>query len=253
MKQEKSTRLTPSRFDWAVGITTAPRTDCTLAKCVQSVRDCGWEPIVFAEPDSTATDAKTITNDKRLGVWHNWLNAARWLLANTDSNLIMTVQDDSIFHPDSRTFAESILWPTHTTGYLSLYTPKHYSAQYGHNPGVHRVFTGSLWGACALIFDRDVLRQVVDSPIARSWIGVAPASGDPRVMQRRQEQPETIANSDTAIGQIILSLGLSTYYITPSPVSHVSQHSTISHGGNRGRRNCFACADHAIPLAEQVL
>ena len=39
---------------WSVAITTAPRQDCTLKKCVESVRQCGWEPVIFAEPGSTS-------------------------------------------------------------------------------------------------------------------------------------------------------------------------------------------------------
>ncbi|MCR9201202.1 MAG: hypothetical protein NXI04_21385 [Planctomycetaceae bacterium] len=42
------------------------------------------------------------------------------------------------------------------------------------------------------------------------------------------------------------------YFVDPSPVSHVAVHSTIGHGGNKGRRNCYRCADHDSPLADQV-
>jgi hypothetical protein len=245
-------RSVPARMDWFVTVTTAPRQNCTLAQCVRSLRRAGWEPTVFAEPDSTKTDCQTINNETRLGCWHNWLSSARWALANTDANLIMTVQDDSLFHPDSKTFAESILWPDKNVGYLSLYTPKHYSAEVGHASGVFQIRTGSMWGACALVFSREVLAKVVAHPVALSWLGVAPRSKNPAVMESRKRNPHLIANSDTAIGGIINRLGLSMYYVSPSPVSHIATHSTIAHGGNKGKRNCLNCADHHRPLAEQV-
>jgi hypothetical protein len=245
-------RYKPSTIDWFVAITTAPRKACTLTQCVDSVRKAGWEPMVFAEPGATETDAKTITNSERLGVWNNWLSVARYALENTNANTIMTVQDDSSFHPDSRSFAESILWPEKGCGYLSLYTPSHYSSRLGHAPGVFRIRTGNMWGACALIFSRESLETILSHKLASSWVGVHPKRNAAEVMARRRSNPSLIANSDTAIGRIVTSLGLPTYYVSPSPVEHIAAHSTISHGGNTGRRNCYRCADHGRPLAGQV-
>jgi hypothetical protein len=247
-----TTTYKPSRIDWFVAVTTAPRKDCTLIECVGSIRQAGWEPTIFAEPGSTKTNCVTVINESRKGVWHNWLNAARYALESTSANTIMTVQDDSLFHPDSKAFAESILWPAKGVGYVSLYTPSHYSARYGNAPGVIRVRTSSMWGACALVFSRKSLTSIVNHSVAKSWLGVAPRTNRAVVMKRRQDNPHTIANSDTAIGAIINSLGLTTYYVSPSPVRHIAEHSTIAHGGNKGRRNCRPCADHLIPLAQQV-
>jgi hypothetical protein len=57
---------------------------------------------------------------------------------------------------------------------------------------------------------------------------------------------------DTAIGKAVNRLGLSMYFVDPSPVHHVAKHSTISHGDNSGRRNCYRCADFEKPLWDQV-
>jgi hypothetical protein len=73
------------------------------------------------------------------------------------------------------------------------------------------------------------------------------------VLDRRRENPETIANSDTAIGKIANDLGLCMYFVDPSPVSHIAKYSTIGHGGNDGRRNAYRIADHSLPLSYQVL
>ena len=142
------TRSTPcdmhSNKTITVAVTTAPRKDCTLAYCLASIEACGWTPIVFAEPGLTETDYQTILNPAKLGIWHNWLNACRWCLENSSSDNIMTVQDDSLFHPDCKSFVDALLWPS-KAAFVSLYTPKHYSR--GKPVGINRIYTKSLWGA----------------------------------------------------------------------------------------------------------
>jgi hypothetical protein len=240
--------------DWFVAVTTAPRKDCTLLQCLESIANCGWSPVVFAEPGSTPTDHETITNPQRLGVWHNWLASCRAGVAS-GADYVLTVQDDSLFHPDSREFIESIQWPERAA-FVSLYTPKHYTIAKNKalRPcGVRRVQTRSLWGACALVWRREVLASVIDHRIAKLWAGARPKSGNKAVMQRRRDNPHTIANSDTAIGKICNAMGLGMWFVDPSPVSHIAKHSTIGHGGNDGRRNAYRIADHSLPLSYQVL
>jgi hypothetical protein len=240
--------------DWFVAVTTAPRKACTLQECLDSIRDAGWEPTVFAEPGSTLTGSYAITNNQKLGVWHNWLSSARYALENTDAKLILTVQDDALFHPESRSFIESIQWPS-DAGLVSLYTAKHYSFTKNgelRQTGINRINTRSFWGSLAIAWKREVLQAVVNSPIAKNWLGAKPKSGNMAVMESRKANPTIIANTDTAHGKIVRSLGLSMYCVDPSPVQHIAVHSTISHGGNTGRRNCYRCADHDKPLASQV-
>lgn len=232
-----------------VAVTTAPRKECTLAYCLGSIEACGWEPIVFAEPNSTATDYQTIWNERKLGIWHNWLNASRWCLQNTASDFIMTVQDDSLFHPESKMFADQLAWPI-DAGFVSFYTPKHYSI--GKTRGVNKIRTKSLWGACALLWSRSALQAVTDTPTARNWLGAQPKSKSASVIEGRRNNPSTIANSDTAIGKAMNRLGLGMYFIDPSPAHHIARFSTISHGDNTGRRNCGRCSDFEKPLWEQV-
>ena len=239
--------------DWTVMVTTAPRRDCTLLECVDSIRRAGWEPRVFAEPGSTKTDAWTFENPSRKGVWHNWRDSASWCLRHTDSQYILTVQDDSLFHRDSRTFAESALWPARNAAFVSLYTPKHYTINglREYRPaGINRIKTRSLWGACALIWDRRVLEAVIYHRIARGWVGAARNNKQRREFQKRPKWK--VANSDTAIGKICNDLKRPMFFVDPSPVSHIARHSSIGHGGNDGRRNCYRCADTTRPLVEQV-
>jgi hypothetical protein len=240
--------------DWFVAVTTAPRKDCTLIKCLESIANCGWSPVVFAEPDSTQTNHETITNPQRLGVWHNWLASCRAGVAS-GADYVLTAQDDSLFHPDSRDFIESIDWPERAA-FVSLYTPKHYTVAKNKTLrpcGVRRVQTRSLWGACAFVWRRETLASVIDHRIAKAWAGARPKSGNKAVIQRRRDNPHTIANSDTAIGKICNAMGLGMWFVDPSPVDHIARYSTIGHGGNDGRRNAYRIADHSLPLSYQVL
>lgn len=260
-----------SKYSWAVAVTTAPRYQPTLPVCLNSLRSAGWNPIVFAEPDSIDNPdpgLQIIQNSRQLGVWHNWLNSAKWCLNNTDAELIMTVQDDVIIHQDSLEFAESILWPSERCGFLSLYTPKHYQLKQGDpdrwSIGVRRVRTKSLWGACVLVWPRKVLEKVVSHKIAEQWLGAPPRRNEEEsaenfsqrkeaLLKKRAENPSMIANSDTAIGKIVNHLGLEMWFVDPSPAQHIARHSTVSHGDNSGRRNCHRCADFNLPLKSQVL
>lgn len=236
--------------DWFVALTTSPRRGCTLERCIRSLVDAGWKPTVFEEPGSTKTNATTLTNPTRLGVWRNWLASAQYAIDQTDAKRILTVQDDAIFHPDSKSFVESIPWPSRNAAFLSLYTPKHYSTN--RPRGINRIHTRSLWGACALVWDRDALARVISHEIALTWLGANAKSGK-AVYAKRKENPSMIANSDTAIGKVCNAVGLSMWFVDPSPVYHAAIHSTISHGDNTGRRNCGRCADHSKPLIPQVM
>jgi hypothetical protein len=213
---------------------------------------CGWAPTIFAEPKSTTVRGyEVFTNKSRMGVWHNWLRAARWAI-DQRAEYIITVQDDSLFHPQSREFIESIQWPA-DAGFVSLYTPKHYSLDSRKQlrpAGVRRVYTSSLWGACALVWRPEALAAVINHPIAKTWLGVRGST--PAVMEKRKADPALIANSDTAIGRICNAIGLGMYFCDPSPVSHIARFSTIGHGGNDGRRNAYRVAHHGKPLLQQI-
>lgn len=238
-----------------VAITTAPRKDCTLLECVNHVRATGWEPIIFAEPESTSTDCQTFQNDKVKGVWHNWLNASRWCVENSNADAVLTLQDDTFIHPDSKDFCNKCLWPSPDTGFVSLYTPKHYSfgaKNKRREPGINRVRTKGLWGACALIFPREVLRRVINSKIASQWLGNPPKSGGGKVYERRIQDPSLIMNSDTAIGKIINHMNRSMWFVEPSAAYHAAYYSACGHGDNTGRRNCVRKADFLKSLTDQI-
>lgn len=251
----------------AVALTTAPRKECPVHLCIESLCLAGFDNIqIFAEPGSPQTHLPTITHPQRMGVWHNWLAACNWgLEQNVD--YIMTVQDDALFHPDSRSFIERIDWQDNW-GYLSLYTPKHYQFwKDGIRPrprGLYEVQTNSVWGAMGLVFKPNVLKELVNHPRAKSWLG-AKISRKPKESAKehkarwentkefRRENPCMIQNSDTAIGIILRRLmKRKLMYINPSAINHCSAYSSIGHGGNTGKRNAYFIADPSISLYDQV-
>lgn len=255
----------PDNGNWFVGLTTAPRKSPTLEICTESILRAGWTPTIFAEPgvDLTGYNIPVIRNEERLGVWRNWIKLVEHALA-TDAEYILTVQDDAFFHPETREFTEAILWPDENAGFVSLYTAKHYSFhwrrknQYDPNNlkpvGVNRCNTKSLWGAMALVFHRHTLELMLEMPFIQNWAGARSKSPSKteQVRAKRRAEPWTIQNSDTAIGQALRRMKRDLYFVDPSPVQHISEYSSIRHGSNKGKRNCYRCATHNISLFNQV-
>ena len=239
-----------------VAITTAPRKEPTIHKAIASFRNAGWEPTVYAEPGSEATDAKTIWNQQRLGIWHNWLASVRHSLETTSQPFIITAQDDIAIHPQAKDLANEIIerGSPYTDGFFSFYTPRHYARNRYAGPGIKKVNTKSLWGACCLMWKREVLEKVIADPLVEKWIGapVRTKSARKRIYERRRNDPSLVANSDTAIGKIVRGMELPMYFVVPSPAIHIARYSSISHGGNHGNRNCAPCANHSEPLRQQI-
>jgi hypothetical protein len=112
-----------------------------------------------------------------------------------------------------------------------------------------------MWGACALVFRPEVLRQLVEHPRAQSWVGVRCRDNKKwqELKEKRIANPHMIQNSDTIIGSILVkSLKRKLYYFNPSPCTHTSRYSAISHGDNTGRRNAYYIASMDLPLALQI-
>ena len=281
-----TTRAVPDSFIKSmtvVGITTAPRSRSYLSECVISLASAGFEGVrVFAEPGTDlgglTSSARLIQRPTRLGAWHNWREMCRELLDTSDAEIILTVQDDTLF---STTAGERLqaLWPADVSqlGFLSLYSPSHYQKKYaardasGHPHGyfpdmkaaqryvasprnrakrltvkehvitaeTHRVSTRSLWGACALAFPRESLRRIIDHRIARDWKGVG----------KRNPAPDRICNVDTAIGKICNALGLHMLFTNPATAQHIGGISSLGHGGLGGRREALFVSDDLRPAS----
>jgi hypothetical protein len=239
--------------DITVVVTTAPRVECYLKETLYSIKEAGWQPVVFAEPGSTKTEFQTITWDKKQGLWHNWQLAAKWAM-NTESEYIMTIQDDCYMHPDTKNLLDQIP-DLPSMGYLSLYTPSHYQDDQDGNPikGLYTVSVTSVWGALALIFHKDTLRQLLDDVRAKEWIGIKPKNAPIDWRQQQQANPDRIKNSDYIIGSILhYSMSKHLYYLSPSPCRHIARYSSVGHSGNSGKRNTKYFAEESKPLFPQI-
>ncbi len=241
-----------SDINWSVVVTTAPRRKPKLKTTVQSLRIAGWEPVVFAEPDSPTCDAVTYTSDTKLGVFHNWMKSARHAL-ESGADVIMTVQDDVWFHPASKRFAEKALWPQNC-GFLSLYTPLHYSIVQGKMKpwGIYPIYTKSLWGAMAMIWHPSVLRQVLEGDHANNWVGRRSTMTTEEI-EHKTANPETICNVDTMIGYSVKDMGREQYYVNPSFAQHISEYSSIGGRGASGKRSAkFLVGMDSVPAFDEI-
>jgi hypothetical protein len=160
----------------AVGVITAPRPVCTLPQTVSELRRGGFtRPVhVFAEPGSPVpNDAGLVVrrNPTRLGLWGNWREAARRLLADTDAPFLLICEDDVRFAPCAALGLQHAIatLPHDTWGYASLYTPRHNLPDWHGRSGWQEVMVGvGTWGALAWCFTRPSLRAVLESRAVRS-------------------------------------------------------------------------------------
>lgn len=261
-------------YKWAVGVTTAPRPEhYTLKRCIKSIQENGWEPIIFAEPESRleSFSCPIIQRPYRYGLWHNWLSMIRELLElHPDADVFLTVQDDSLFHPQARWIADNYF--DIDIGVFSLYTSwyygglanvyhydnlkdkdvefewtireykdkEHHTVVDRNKPnGIHKTDFVSLWGACALMFSRKVIKQMLESPIIKRWTGIPREMDKDKWLQAIKEEPWRIKNSDTVIGDFMKANNIDFYIPMPSLVEHIALQSSadIHHGGRHNGRH----------------
>lgn len=224
---------------WAVGITTAPRQSPTLERTLATVRAGGWQPVVYAEPDSPVPDGvPVVRRAERLGAWRNWIKAAEQLLA-ADTSHVLILQDDVDLCGDAKAVVESADWPS-DVGCLSLYTSAKYHRE---GDGLHAINLSNFWGACALAFRRDALDAIVKHPKAAAWNMSA---------GRTAKSPEEIQQIDTAVGRILSDLGLKMMAWSPSLAQHTGDTSTISAKPNSGNRRALRWRGQQAAVASDV-
>lgn len=229
---------------WIAGVTTAPRKQPTVKTTVKSLQLAGWDPILFAEPNSVQVpNIETFTNPVRLGLWNNWLNAARYCV-ESKADVILLAQDDIIIHPGAKRFVESILWPSKKIGFLSLYTPAHYSKKQPEGIIISRPVT--LWGSCCMVWPREILKRVIEHPVAINWYGPNPSRTERIKMAK---YPFLIKNSDTAIGKVIYAMNRKMMHVNPSLCQHIGDTSTVSDKPNKGNRQAANLVDFSKPLS----
>lgn len=231
---------------------------------------------IFAEPNSDLSNVANhpspltiVQRAERFGAWRNWRAMCRQLLAESAAPLVMTIQDDTVFAPDALQYLAEHWCELRDVGFVSLYTPAHYQRKwlvkrrgrtlrhvtseaearnraeklkggtwekYEYPLGINRIRTRSLWGACALIFPREVLAEAIDLRVSEQWKGVTST-------HRREREPWEVANVDTVIGHAMNAMKRCMYFINPALAQHIAHVSSIGHGGLGGRRQALKVCD----------
>jgi hypothetical protein len=219
----------------ATAITTAPREEYWLSRCVSGlIRASLPEPyFVFAEPDSLITESVlphviVRQHRERMGAWRNWVAALDETLQLAPSaDAVLVVQDDTLLCRDAGTWLASRSLPPQC-GCVSVYTSRGYSGYCGR--GLQRLpsrFYGDFWGACALLFPRASARLIVRYAAEAGWRGHATVTlADPR--EKR--------GIDAFVGTAVQSLGCEIWICNPSLARHDVEHSTLGHGQSTGYR-----------------
>lgn len=203
---------------WAVGVTTAPRDEPTLAASLHSLANAGWpEAHVFAEPDSPLpaelADERVTMRRQALGAWPNWLLALQELtMRSPHAEAYLLCQDDVLYCRGLRAYLEEHLWPATRLGVVSLHTASHQDQP--HEDAFFPVSHGwSAWGAQAYVFPNAAARALLRHP---------------RVINHRPFGPrEGTCNIDSVVGQWALDSGLPYYLHSPSLTQHIGETSTL--------------------------
>lgn len=215
-----------------LGITTAPRENGVsyLGGLLESIeRESLGDVYVRAEPGSDLRETyrcsrvSVCKNYSKLGNHHNFGILAGDLLGIakvTNEKVIITCEDDVVFSRGSKEFidrAMSEFVDAEDFGFLSLYTSSIYQNLIP--TGVHYHKAKSLWGACALAWTPRSLAAVIEHRDFSEWRGLEsnpPSKGSPE-----------ICHVDTCIGNILIKLGLKTYFCSPCVAQHVGEVSSL--------------------------
>jgi hypothetical protein len=204
--------------DWAVGVTTAPRVQPVLERCLDSLTRAGWErPHLFIDaavsvPEKFGRLPCTL-RDERVGAWPNYyLALAELVLKHPRADVYMVVQDDALLYSRERLtpYLEAIFWPGRTTCLVSLYCS---DADTADEPGWHPSAGAVKSGPVALAFPCELAKAFLT---------------DRNVFAHRWQSDELAA---TSIGDVISDWaedrGIPVWLPTPSLVQHVGETSTI--------------------------
>jgi len=211
------------RVVWAVGVTTAPRKQGTLARTLQSLADAGWrEAYLFADgpvdpPRIERLKLTTIRRNTSSGIYANWLLAALelWLRHPTAQRLLL-IQDDTVFCRGVREYLERS--PLPKDGLISLYTARGRDAK---SDGFHAVAPRlSGMGALAWVFTPAILHALL---------------ADKQFLAHRLSK-KGHKHIDTAVAHHCIRRRVPQYHHTPSLAQHIGDTSTVGHGSNTGRR-----------------
>lgn len=216
---------------WAIGITTAPRDQSTIAESLASMRAAGFpDPTIFAEPGSPIPaehSGPVVVRSERAGAWGNFhLACVELLQRNRDADAFLLCQDDIVWTAGDRfetmfSFLSRALWPHIDASVVSLYCALPYAQN---KPGWYKFERRWVWGACCFVFRREALQDFLATKAA-SWA----TSGYGHELGVNQKY------IDMAIGRWSLERKRPIWYPSPSIVQHIG-YSTIGMGPPTGDR-----------------
>ena len=232
---------------WAVGVTTAPRPEPTIKRCLRSLVKAGWDmPRIFAEPGVQLTaefgHLPMTTRQETSGAWPNWwLGLSELVLRQPEADAYLMVEDDVLFCRNLRSWLEQELWPADRVAVVSLFTPQIYAKEVR---GWHITSAGAgLAGAQGLVFPNVAARMLLAHPWA--------------VNHRRQGGSSGLKETDAVIGRWAQAVGLPVYHHSPSLTQHDGETSTLEHGelrcSNRYSRDFVGEEFDALFLLSQAI
>lgn len=219
--------IKPHVQSWAVGVTTAPRREPTLAHCLQSLAEAGWKEFrLFAEPGvEIPADLPASRRDERLGAFPNWyLGLTELVLREPLADAYLMCQDDVLLAANLRAYLERTLWPCERVGVVSVYRPSHYEKN-GH--GFQIEDRGwETWGALAYVFPNPSARALLCDPLVVNHRHHGPAKG--------------MHNIDSVVGSWCLRSKLPYFVHVPSLAQHIGHASTIWQSAQASGPRCAA-------------
>ncbi len=201
---------------WALAVTTAPRKQLTLDRCLRSILAAGWpNPRIIADGDVSISERwnnlPITRHAPQIGAWPSYyLTMIELMMRMPDADAYLIVQDDVVFfeHPLTRSYLESVLWIDQRPGIVSLYCSRAYSQECR---GWHRLDQNLVWGGQALVFSRSALIQLVS---------------DLEVVRHRFSEGG-LANIDGVIGKWAFETDTPVYVCSPSLAQHVGHVSAL--------------------------
>jgi hypothetical protein len=212
-------RRGPGRIaKWAVGVTTAPRRQPTLERCLDYLSRAGWEtPHLFMDsvvrvPERFGHLPGTLRSPA-IGAWPNhYLSLFELTLRQPDADAFLLVQDDAIIYDGEnvREYLEQVLWPAGAAPIVSLYCPGPYTAK---RYGWSRLLRPWVWGAQAVVFS---------PPAAKKYLRSR------RICRHRWRSAQGgLAQIDVLLGRWAFLRRVPIWFPTPSLVQHLGEVSTL--------------------------
>ena len=215
---------------WSVGVITAPRQKgYYLDRTLESLKNAGWEAVVFAEPGSIVPSSwQTVSRRKQFGDWSNWAcGLYELLLTEPESDYFFMAEDDVVLWNGSKKYLEQWLPLLEPFGAVSIYCPQQYYQKkfVGFHNECHD------WRTCTtqtVIMSRDSVISFFSDPLVQRhrFEHTLPIPAE-KVPWGVEVDPKNSVK-DAVIGMWAARNKLPIYFHSPSLGQHIGEHSTLT-------------------------